>query len=264
MLKKGLRPKYLCKYYSYNDYTIDVINNNQIYFAPLKSFNDPFENIFHVNRTFNSSGKYKLSNGKEIENEQQHNKFIDELLEQMNTHYFPSIGVSCFTILPSNFLMWSHYAANHSGLCMVYDTTRDEDFFKEAEKISYYKSLPIIDMFKEDPIEQFIEVLYSKSMEWKYEQEYRIVRNKIGVHSFKLEALEYVIFGCQMKDNIKKELADAISKKYDNVLIIDSFIHPKEYKIIHSNYKTGAPFEFEYLIDFDILGQPNYFDDAST
>lgn len=250
----GKRPKYLCKYYRDNNFSADVIKNNEIYFSALKYFNDPFENVFQLDKAFNSQQRYKTSDGQKIKTQKQHNKFIDELLRQFKVTYLSKIGVSCFSILPSNYLMWSHYAENHTGFCLIFDTTKDISFFREAEKVTYCETIPLVDIQKENVAEQFIEILYSKSMIWRYEEEYRIVRENVGTYKFNPESLEYMIFGCKMSMETKIKIAKVFKLKYKHATILESFIHPTEYKIIYKDFITKQEFEFEYMIDFEDLG----------
>ena len=45
---------------------------------------------------------------------------------------------------PRNILMWSHYAANHKGLCLQFELTRDIDNFVFAMPVQYSEDYPIV------------------------------------------------------------------------------------------------------------------------
>lgn len=247
------RPKYLFKYYRNNNFALEGLQNNSIYFAPIRSFNDPFENTFRIDSSFSSVGHYKLMDGRKIKNEKQHKKLMNEILTTYKTQSLSKFGIACFSILPTNYLMWSHYSENHKGFCLGFDTTQDMSFFKEAEKVSYCEMLPNVDFNKDELSSQFVEIIYSKSLEWNYEQEYRIVSGNFGSRKFNEDSLCYVIFGCKMLKKDKEKLAKYVQSKYKKVEIIDSFLHPNEYKIAYKYYETNRNVVFDTRLNFNDL-----------
>ena len=77
--------------------------------------------------------------------------------------------VACFSEIGNNALMWSHYGRSHTGFAVEFDTTQplfDENFFP----IVYTETRP--DFGAPD----MIGTLESKSPDWRYEQEWRLVR----------------------------------------------------------------------------------------
>ena len=69
--------------------------------------------VTNVNPTFSSFDEPKAS---ELANEL--NKVIDNFIKNSS--------VACFTTTFDNFLMWSHYANGHNGVCLVYKTENEE------------------------------------------------------------------------------------------------------------------------------------------
>ena len=80
--------------------------------------------------------------------------------------------------------MWAHYANNHRGICVEYDLL-------EINNILMFTAIPVIysgericfDFFDPQSIEKdtsklFIQSLTSKSPEWNYEKEWRIIRDQ--------------------------------------------------------------------------------------
>lgn len=98
--------------------------------------------------------------------------------------------VACFAQTPYSMLMWSHYAKYHQGFCIEYETPNLSD-----ENIEIYQNLfPVIytdtrtDLTKlsldwkssgtlsESDIWDFYKYcLLSKSLDWKYQQEWRLI-----------------------------------------------------------------------------------------
>lgn len=55
---------------------------------------------------------------------------VDELIERINlklSQIINNSAVACFTTRNDNFLMWSHYASSHKGICLEFDVSRQDD-----------------------------------------------------------------------------------------------------------------------------------------
>src|ERR1035441_10393936 len=84
--------------------------------------------------------------------------------------------IYCLTPLPSSTLMWSHYADNHRGLCLEFST--NNNVFRCAQRIVYRSKYPVWHphtLLLETNIE---EALLTKSRDWRYEKEYRVVARR--------------------------------------------------------------------------------------
>jgi hypothetical protein len=96
------------------------------------------------------------------------------------------LGIVCFTDRPDSLLMWSHYAEGHRGF--VYGFDPRHPFFQPEEgsdrlfrKVAYSRRRPRVvlsdarapsDVFSERVAHEF---LFTKSEEWAYESEWRLV-----------------------------------------------------------------------------------------
>lgn len=92
-------------------------------------------------------------------------------------------GICCFSEHDNSLLMWAHYANDHRGLCVEYDLL-------ETNKQLHFTPIPVIysnqrvsfDSLDATSIEQYatkllIDSLTTKSPEWSYEKEWRIIRD---------------------------------------------------------------------------------------
>ena len=118
-----------------------------------------------------------------------------------------SVGMLSLTEKPDNLLMWAHYAQNHEGFIIGFDT--DHEFFSKSDdgtglwKVKYSMKRPslpknlIEEQFSRQPkinphgfVNVFIDrgnnfnpdsdpddYRFVKSFEWEHEQEWRLVRN---------------------------------------------------------------------------------------
>lgn len=92
-------------------------------------------------------------------------------------------GISCLSESEQSLLMWAHYANNHRGMCVEYDLL-------EINKQLRFSAVPVIysadrvcfrsinmDSIHKDSLCAFVESVSSKSPEWSYEKEWRIIRD---------------------------------------------------------------------------------------
>ncbi len=141
-----------------------------------------------------------------------------------------NVGVFSLSEDPLNMLMWSHYGANHEGLVLGFeaedgsDLANDEYFqpvqySEEALNVDLSKGLmngvtfsldetgaPTIKSFVQIEDPQIQKVLFTKTVNWSYEKEWRYLRQDFG--SYPLPGkLSKIIFGLNCKDeNIRKYL----------------------------------------------------------
>lgn len=67
--------------------------------------------------------------------------------------------------------MWSHYADNHRGICLEFDTANP--LFSEALGVVYCSEYP---RWLPHEMERIaFEMLLTKAEDWKYEREFRII-----------------------------------------------------------------------------------------
>lgn len=133
-------------------------------------------------------------------------------------------GISCLSESEDSLLMWAHYANNHRGICVEYELI-------EINKQLGFSPVPVIysaeradfssiaqDTVEKDITKVFITSLTSKSLEWSYEKEWRIIRDDVacGVdwNIEKKGALldmirpSSVILGCMAKPEFQKNVQD--------------------------------------------------------
>lgn len=149
--------------------------------------------------------------------------------------------VFCVTENSDNILMWSHYAENHSGAvlklrCLV----EAESLLCAALKVDYRKDFPWHGTKKEwqhfmqtgqfsDPQKTYNQLILTKSKDWKYEQEWRVVfpmaeckGQKNVFLSYHEDELDSLYLGCKMADEHKKNLIHLIGTNYPWVKIYES------------------------------------------
>lgn len=169
-----------------------------------------------------------------------------EYYQKIHTRLADYIHVLCFTSNENNLLMWAHYADHHGGAILTFDTERSQSFLQRAKKVQYASNFPqyedishtVSAQLQRPTIESvwLNNTLMTKSEEWSYEQEYRVLikvteREEDGLVSFPSENLVSIIFGCRMNETDTKVLTDLTSVRFPNVSISKAIRDPKAFKL---------------------------------
>ena len=149
-------------------------------------------------------------------------------------------GVSCFSRNYNNILMWSHYAASHTGICIGFNL---EKLFLNISEISPEKMMLLVD-YKDEltPLnyyrhkrESIVRWLKTKAKCWAYEQEIRIVMNHLNfnldtkfIQEIHRDCFHSVYFGTRMAQPHKDEIAQLCKQHYPGVSLYN--IRPDEDK----------------------------------
>jgi hypothetical protein len=135
-------------------------------------------------------------------------------------------GILSLTEDPTNPPMWAHYADNQSGFVLQFDDAHewfrqrrsDSDDFRHLRKVSYVsapESRYIMDLDAAD-------ILYSKSAEWQYEREWRIIRSleeasvidgDVYLFEFPPQILTGIIFGLRSDFSLKSSAKALITEQ---------------------------------------------------
>ena len=118
--------------------------------------------------------------------------------------------VYCMSAVNTSILMWSHYAENHTGICLEFDATKLP--LSAAIKVEYCESYPSLTLSNEGESLANLLPLAVKAAAWKYESEYRLLSiekgytsaegmhvSKDGFFKFPRDALKSIIIGCECK-----------------------------------------------------------------
>ena len=122
------------------------------------------------------------------------------------THFDSRLKIFCFSQTRESFPMWAHYANNHQGVCLEYDAK--DIMLTDLCEVPAYALTPVVytEKFATDDIENYM-AHFSKSNQWSYEEEVRIVCQMEG-NVLKFPYLKSVNLGADMPKEIKAELVD--------------------------------------------------------
>lgn len=163
------KPKRVYKYRGFNniEYVMDILKNHRLYFPTRDELNDPLEGMCQPLYFTYMGVDYYIKTG----------------IEQPECGYiFNQFRVLSFSRHWNSMQMWAHYAQNYNGVCIGFDV---KDSLKDIKEVTYtnrrYPKIVKAGLSEVDPqLEKTIvdRNLYTKSKNWKYEAEYRIVKKQ--------------------------------------------------------------------------------------
>lgn len=188
-------PEFLYKYYSDKDQCFDNVKNNKMWYSAPVHFNDVFDCDIAIDEKscsnnfieyFSKSKPVRKGSREWIDIKSKiHSSFKD--IFNVFENFKSTTGVTCLSESYNSLLMWSHYASNHQGICVKYRLGDIVDELKFLPvPVIYSKeraSIDKIDLGNDSYFEQLacksiVESVTSKSLEWQYEKEWRIVRDE--------------------------------------------------------------------------------------
>lgn len=140
------------------------------------------------------------------------------------------IGILSLTEKPDNLLMWAHYADSHQGFVVEFDEShsffteklRSHDALRQLRKITYSRHRPNLTLSSVENID----VLLTKSDDWEYEQEWRMIlpleecdkripQNpyEICLFLFPPDVVKSVIMGCRISPESKDEMRTLLEER---------------------------------------------------
>lgn len=236
-------PKTLFKYRDWGiEYHRRLVSKQEIYFAKASEFNDPYEGTVRerwdlmtydeclkkneelFSLIFKNKPKEQISEyAKRITDEKKfwHPDNVKKESNESLQNWDRILGLFSLSETYDNILMWSHYANNHSGFVVGFNTEKlcNDYGFGYTEPIVYQDNFPIPNS-SDDSTKRFHKKFFHKSKVWEYEKEWRISLNHIQNRVVKLNpnVINQIVIGCKMNE----ENIDAIttmSKKYLGELI---------------------------------------------
>ena len=238
-------PTTIFKFRDWNaKYGRDPLEKLALYFSSPASFNDPFDSKIKYNYSlFNDEERNGyiqklLSKGKQnfdnlsIPLSHQNRVQIIEMMMNDNAKFQTwaeeleedvinkMIGIISFSLQWKNVLMWSHYAKHHSGYCIGLNEAklRNTGKIEHGGIVNYSpvnKFPSIHPMMNQN--ESFYRKFFTKSKDWHYEEEYRIVNffhtDKSNDSSSRLlkynaDFIDEVTLGIKMNESDRKEIIE--------------------------------------------------------
>lgn len=189
----------------------DTLIKNTLGFSRVSALNDPFE-------IASMAEIYMTGNSKEDRNEK------SRIFHNEKNDFLNNSQISCFSRTPNEPLMWSHYSDKHYGVCYCFDElelTIYDGLTAYFGDVIYSSHLPEI-YYKEGSTttvqwnRELFRVLMTKSLNWVYEKEVRVIREKNAVNTFRPQSLKAIIIGHNASIWNKNRVLEIITKANDS------------------------------------------------
>lgn len=136
-------------------------------------------------------------------------------------------AMCCLSGTPTSTLLWSHYAAGHTGVAIEMEMGSLTSSF---HKVRYSDDLtPISPLSLVNPIvawrnELFDNIFLRKSECWSYEEEYRILKQTNASFAGKMNPgfVTRLILGCAMNDATKQQWFAWIKEKAPSITVANA------------------------------------------
>jgi len=265
----GPIPKIVYKYRSWGEFiegkweqninSKNIIEKQEIYIPSPKHFNDPFDckipiaydliskDLIIARKFFERVLFNNFPNLSSLEKEQRvielmatRQKYDENYVDQFNSETESilenQMSVYCVTPLNNNILMWAHYAASHTGICIGFNSNKIFNYFRIGSMVEYKDSYPIISPAEDHyEIEDIKQQFYTKSSHWDYEIEYRLMTINEPARIIKLAdktIINEVIIGYLMNQEKKEELISLIKKELPHVTIFETKKHRTKFELV--------------------------------
>jgi hypothetical protein len=131
-------------------------------------------------------------------------------------------------------LMWSHYARDHCGVALEFDTSRwlEEMPYMDGQfhRVSYSKTRTKLELTRLhfDQAQFFNATILIKDVCWKSEKEWRIITQAPGPLRFPASALTGLILGCRASDMTKTKLLK-LGRRLPSVTFYQAMMRTEEF-----------------------------------
>ena len=169
-----------------DDYLKGLLKFSEFHFSAWDEMNDPMEGYFRY---------------------YDHEHEPEELLSAVNEK--KKIKICCFSMVPDDMLLWSHYSNNHKGVCIEVDIDLDRSKDVTFEPIRYKDDIQFIKL-PDGKIRSAKDILSSKLSPWSYEREIRAFTSNPDPICIKVGKITRVILGINATEETRKMIHDTI------------------------------------------------------
>jgi len=127
------------------------------------------------------------------------------------------LGVVCLSEINNDILMWSHYTDGHTGFCIEFERSDNNDLGKWDYCLPVTYDAVEAPSFDPPSLEEkasVAKIVSSKAPNWSYEKEWRlIVSHEFADGPISLPAkITAVIFGCKMDSTRRRTIANILRR----------------------------------------------------
>lgn len=166
------------------------------------------------------------------------------------------IGALCICEVNNSLLMWAHYARNHTGAVFGLDVDKLPSNHFALRKVNYVNEFPSQDLKR--AVSAFLgrenqagnehhikEWMFTKSEEWSYEQEWRLlsssdISENNHLYKYNCQLIKEVYLGYAMPPEQKDYFSKLALKLNRNVEIYEAVLSDVAYELKFEKYKSNG------------------------
>lgn len=223
-----MKTESIYKYFRFDNNLKSSLKESYLWFSTCNEFNDPFEfklytddnlsdneiiEYYKILRQLDHGRIDRMLNGNLEAFIFAYRTFPNQFVEYFLFPFHKRVrafGICCFSEKLNDILMWSHYADSHKGIVIEFDKNKlDKSIHFSNSKVS----MTVIDNVKYSSVCPLIKisgnlqatadsvknVVFTKSENWKYESEVRIISNAIGKHNINLDCITSIYMGTRFQ-----------------------------------------------------------------
>ena len=224
----------------------EILTSNMLSFPSPNNFNDPFDcaipihyghgtkkEITHYWEEHLTKSRPDLNRKERKESAiniyNEIRKGEERTLKIQEGIILDTIGVFSLSGNYKSILLWSHYANSHRGFCVGLNVMKLKRFCQKEyveqqevislEEVGYQDKYPVINAYRMSNDERLKCQLLTKSPEWGYEKEYRLIWFMGSNRKLKIDdgIIRRVILGCKMIPNDKDKIISILKARKDKV-----------------------------------------------
>ena len=249
---KDPTPEILWKYRKWDDngHARAIIESSELYYATSDQLNDPLD--FHWRDKYPTDPtelfRFARAYCKKYFPVDTDNEFVEVVAEvigliknamrdsvdgHMWTDAELKLGVLSLSEACDDFLLWSHYAAGHKGICIGIRTDR----VKGDGKVITFRKCRYLDepmtmdawAYVTDKIEPLLDAICCKASRWSYEREWRSAATP-GLRRFP-GCVDRIVLGVNVDEKTKAEVLDSVKESGQPIRIFQAKPHPWLYQL---------------------------------
>ncbi len=206
----------------------DLLVESRLWLSSPTDFNDPFDMAAHIIvdtdarkrrkhfSTFLTNEGVPYAKREQLVKNAMRKPFhtFKEDMKRIYQKHINKVGVFSFSSDPKNILMWSHYAQEHTGICIQFELAKDFSMLCQALPVKYRYDYPIV-TWPNNFADNISKAVLQKHKGWEYEQEHRIVRPKEAntYLRFKPQTILRIIIGCDTDADYKEILTSVLEER---------------------------------------------------
>ncbi len=232
-----------------------LLVHHRVYFAKPEEFNDPFE--CEMEFDFEATLSEKRSRYKGVL--QRHGVSQKEAVQRARDFFTEGnadavsnweadrakivtdgmrtrTGILCVSAVPHDILMWSHYSAGHTGVCVVLAPQQGNEehrrWWPTFHPVTYKERVPRVSFYTGNKFD-WLEGVFTKAKRWEYEHEYRKIETEKdpGNHWLPTGMVKGVILGCRISAPDRAFVMQLVEKADHDVAVYEASVEPGRYAV---------------------------------